>query len=279
MKVGGAADYYVMPRSEQAVIGVIDLLHERQVPYCLIGAGTNILVGDGGFRGAVVAVGKGLDAVYIEADRGVVTAGAGASLSVVAKRAAKAGLSGLEPISGIPGTVGGALYMNAGAYGGEMSRVVIQARIYDLEKRRIKVMNLYEMRLGYRSSVFQSNGAYTILSVMFSLGRRDIEAIHSDMRKFARRRNAKQPMDLPSAGSFFKRPEGDYAGALIEAAGLKGLRAGGASVSEKHAGFIVNTGGATAADVTDLMRKIQDRVYDHSGNRLEPEPIIIGEDA
>jgi UDP-N-acetylmuramate dehydrogenase len=280
MKVGGRADYYVRPRGEQSLIGVINVLNELQISCYLLGSGTNVIVRDGGFRGAIISIGKGLDAVDIDAERGIMTAGAGAALTVAAKRAAEAGLSGLEPVSGIPGTVGGALYMNAGSYGGAMSQTVIQAKVYDVEEDRTKVMNLYEMRLGYRSSVFQAVGASVILSVTFRLKRRDAAAIKSDMRGYARRRNSVQPMDMPSAGSFFKRPVGAYAGALIESAGLKGVSVGGARVSEKHAGFIVNTGGATASDVLELMNKIQEAVRISSGGYdLEPEPRIIGEDS
>jgi UDP-N-acetylmuramate dehydrogenase len=305
MKVGGNADYYIMPRSEQTLIDVLDVLGEQGIPYFLVGGGTNVIVRDGGFRGAVVAVGKGLDAVDIDEGRGIVTAGAGAALSAVAKKAAKAGLSGLEPMSGIPGTVGGAMYMNAGSYGSDMSRIAIQARAYDSVTRNIRAMSLYELRLGYRSSVFQARGEYAILSATFRLRKRSASAINSAMRDFAKRRREKQPMDVPSAGSFFKRPmadalgadgffrnpldvpsaysplkrpEGVYAGELVERAGLKGVGVGGARVSEMHAGFIVNEGGASASDVLALMAKVQETVKADSGYFLEPEPCIIGED-
>jgi UDP-N-acetylmuramate dehydrogenase len=205
------------------------------------------------------------------------TVGAGATLSAAAKQAADAGLSGLEPLSGIPGTVGGALYMNAGAYGGEMSGVVTRARVYDSAADAIKTMEHEEMGLGYRSSVFQTTVRYIILSVAFELERGDVPSIKSEMRRLATQRNTKQPMDMPSAGSFFKRPVGAYAGALIEEAGLKGLSSGGARISEKHAGFIVNTGGARAADVLSLMKAVQDSVKENSGYDIEPEPRIIGE--
>ncbi|MDR1292612.1 MAG: UDP-N-acetylmuramate dehydrogenase [Clostridiales Family XIII bacterium] len=278
MKVGGKADYYIRPRSEPSLIGVIGVLRELRIPYYLLGGGTNVVVRDGGFRGAVVAIGKGFDSVDIDEGRGIVTAGAGAALSAVAKKAAKAGLSGLEPLSGIPGTVGGALYMNAGSYGSDMSRVVTQAKVYDTEADRLKTMSMYEMRLGYRSSLFQSVGSYVIISVAFRLKKRDTATIGSAMRLYSRQRRSLQPMDMPSAGSFFKRPAGAYAGELIESAGLKGLGVGGAQVSEKHAGFIVNTGGATASDVIGLMAKVQEAVRAGSGYGLVPEPRIIGED-
>jgi UDP-N-acetylmuramate dehydrogenase len=282
MKVGGAADFYVIPRDELALIDTIRTLREARVPYYVLGGGTNVVVRDGGFRGAVVEIGRRLGDVTVDDGRRILRAGAGASLSAVAKSAAGAGLSGLEPISGIPGSVGGALFMNAGAYGGEMSQVVTQARVYDAEADRVKVMNLYEMRLGYRTSVFQERAGqsapYIILSVAFALKRKDPAAIKSAMRRYARERNAKQPMDAASAGSFFKRPGGAYAGALIEQAGMKGASEGAAQVSEKHAGFIVNTGGAKAADVLALAEKVRGAVRKDSGYLLAFEPRVIGED-
>jgi UDP-N-acetylmuramate dehydrogenase len=279
MKVGGKADFYIAPRSEKAVVDVVNVLGELGVPYFILGGGTNVVVRDGGFRGVVIAIGRGLDGIRTDAGRGVVEAGAGASLKTVAKKAAEAGLSGLEPISGIPGTVGGALYMNAGSYGGEMSQVVIQARAYDAGTGKVRNMSLYEMRLGYRASVFQTGGPFVILSVTLLLSGRDPAAIKSDMRRYARQRGAKQPMDAASAGSFFKRPPGGYAGELIEKAGLKGHSVGGAQISEKHAGFIINKGGAKASDVLSLMEQVREKVREDSGVLLEPEPRIIGEDS
>jgi UDP-N-acetylmuramate dehydrogenase len=276
MQVGGKADLYVMPKHETALTDLVAALAELGIPYEVIGRGTNVIARDGGVRGVVIEVGKGLDAIAVDGGRRTVTAGAGAALSAVAGKAAEAGLSGLEPISGIPGTVGGALFMNAGAYGGEMSHVVTQARAYDVDAGRIRTMNLYEMRLGYRTSIFRS-GRYVILSVRFGLKPKETKEIKAAMSGFRRRRNAKQPMDLPSSGSFFKRPEGAYAGQLIEEAGLKGLSVGGAQISEKHAGFIVNNGGATAADVLALMEKVRAAVRERSGFVLHPEPRIIGE--
>ncbi|MDR0596022.1 MAG: UDP-N-acetylmuramate dehydrogenase [Clostridiales Family XIII bacterium] len=278
MRVGGEADYYLRPQDEEALMDTLHLLAERQLPCYIIGGGTNIVARDGGIRGAVVEIGKGMGGITVDTERRSISAGAGASLSALAKQAAESGLSGLEPLSGIPGTVGGALFMNAGAYGGDMSQVAIQARVYDRAAHTIKTVNVYEMRLGYRSSIFQARGEYVILSVMFGLKRKDTDSIKSKMRKFARRRNSKQPMDVPSAGSFFKRPPGAFAGALIEEAGLKGLSCGGAKVSEKHAGFIVNTGGASAADILSLMEQVQKAVRENSGLELEPEPRIIGDD-
>jgi UDP-N-acetylmuramate dehydrogenase len=277
MKVGGKADFYVRPKREDALIDLVAALAESGAPYEIIGKGTNVIARDGGVRGVVIEVGKGLDRITVDQDRGIVTAGAGALLSAVAAQAADAGLSGLEPVSGIPGTIGGALYMNAGAYDGEISQVVLTARVYDIAEARVRSLNRYEMRLGYRTSIFRQGG-YVILSATFGLKKSDQGTIKSDMRRFKRRRNSKQPTDLPSAGSFFKRPQGAFAGQLIEEAGLKGITAGGARVSEKHAGFIVNAGGATASDVLALMEKVQRAVNENSGYDLVPEPRIIGED-
>ncbi|MDR3225285.1 MAG: UDP-N-acetylmuramate dehydrogenase [Clostridiales Family XIII bacterium] len=278
MQVGGDAEYYLCPDGERSLIRVVKLLAKRQIPCCIVGKGTNIIVRDGGVKGAVVEIGKGLDAIGFDPGNNEMTAGAGAALAAAAKQASEAGLSGLEPLSGIPGTIGGALYMNAGAYGGEMSGVVLRARVYDSAADTVKTMTGEEMRLGYRSSVFQTARSAIILSVTFGLRRGDGMTIKAEMRKLAMQRNAKQPMDMPSAGSFFKRPVGAYAGVLIEEAGLKGLSSGGAQVSEKHAGFIVNTGKAKAADVLSLMRTVQESVRKNSGYDLEPEPRIIGED-
>jgi UDP-N-acetylmuramate dehydrogenase len=222
-------------------------------------------------------LGKGICAVSADAERGLLTAGAGAPLSSAAREAASAGLSGLESVSGIPGTVGGALYMNAGSYGGDMSMVVAGARVYDPACGEAREMGPGDMGFGYRSSAFQDSGLL-ILSATFRLSPGEPAAIREAMREYAAMRSAKQPLNEASAGSFFKRPEGAYAGALIERAGLKGMSVGGARVSDKHAGFIVNTGGATAADVLGLMKAVQDAVKESSGYALEPEPRIIGED-
>jgi UDP-N-acetylmuramate dehydrogenase len=275
MKVGGPADLFLIPQSEDALVRSIRHLRISDVPYFILGNGTNVIVRDGGFRGAVVQIGPAFADIEISGE--TVTAGAGAPLSSACSKAASAGLTGMEAISGIPGSIGGALYMNAGAYGGEMSQIVREARVYDIFNDNIITVNQMKMRLGYRTSAFQETGG-VILSVTLDLAAGDQEEIRSKMRDFTNRRNEKQPVTLPSAGSFFKRPEGAYAGALIEEAGLKGCRVGGAAVSEKHAGFIVNTGGASAADVLALADMVRTNVASKSGFLLNPEPLIIGED-
>jgi UDP-N-acetylmuramate dehydrogenase len=275
MKVGGPADRFLAPQNEDALVRTVRLLNISGEPYFLLGNGTNVIVRDGGFRGTVVLVCAALRDVSISGD--TVTAGAGVSLSSVASAAADAGLSGMEALSGIPGSIGGALYMNAGAYDGEMSQVVTAARVYDIYNDNVITVNLMKMRLGYRTSAFQETGG-VILGVTLTLKADNKDDIRKKMREFTKRRNDKQPVNLPSAGSFFKRPDGAYAGALIEQAGLKGHSAGGAAVSEKHAGFIVNKGGATSSDVLKIAREVQEKVRSESGFILEPEPRIIGED-
>jgi UDP-N-acetylmuramate dehydrogenase len=275
MKVGGGADLFLSPMNEDELICTVRLLHTGGVPYFILGRGTNIIVRDGGFRGAVVMIGSAFAGIDIAGE--TITAGAGATLSSVASGAAAAGLTGMEALSGIPGSIGGALYMNAGAYGAEMSQIVSEAAVYDVFNDNVITVNPAKMRLGYRMSTFQeTNGV--ILSVTLSLTKGEPDEIRAKMKDFTKRRNDKQPVSLPSAGSFFKRPEGAYAGALIEQAGLKGYGVGGAQISEKHAGFIVNNGGASAADVIALAGVVRDKVKSESGYLLQPEPRIIGED-
>jgi UDP-N-acetylmuramate dehydrogenase len=275
MKVGGPADLFLVPQDEDALVRTVRLLRISDEPYFLLGNGTNVIVRDGGVRGAIVHIGSAFSGVSISDH--AITAGAGASLSSVASKAADAGLSGLEALSGIPGSIGGALYMNAGAYDGEMSRVVTEARVYDIYNDNIITVDQMKMRLGYRTSAFQETGG-VILSLTLSLSEGFTEDIRKKMRGFTKKRNDKQPVNLPSAGSFFKRPEGAFAGALIEQTGLKGYSVGGAAVSEKHAGFIVNKGGATASDVIGLACEVQRRVEAESAYQLIAEPRIIGED-
>jgi UDP-N-acetylmuramate dehydrogenase len=275
MKVGGPADFFLVPSTEGELVEVIKYHKSNNLPYCIIGNGTNVIVSDEGFRGSMIKIGGGFSGIVISGRE--LTAGAGAGLSAAAVRAADSGLSGMEEISGIPGSVGGALYMNAGAYGGEMSGIVRRALVYDSADDRIFTMETPGMSLGYRDSVFLRGNRYVILSVTFGLSEGEPEKIKGTMREYALRRNEKQPMEFPSAGSFFKRPEPvAYAGALIEAAGMKGKRRGGAQVSEKHAGFIVNTSGATASDVTLLASDVRRAVFENSGYVLEPEPRLIG---
>ena len=241
----------------------------------IIGNGSNILVRDGGFDGVIIKLGD--EFTKIEQDGEQITAGAAALLSTVSKEAAQMGLAGMEFAGGIPGSLGGAVYMNAGAYGGEMKDVVKSVKAISRDGMREYLAYASELAFAYRHSIFAENGDI-VTEVTLDLKSGDKAEIERRMKELSEKRNTKQPLRYPSAGSFFKRPEGHFAGALIEVAGLKGLSVGGAQVSELHAGFIVNTGGATASDIISLMKLVQNTVRDKSGIELVPEVRIIGRD-
>lgn len=269
--VGGAADVLVSPKTEAEAAGVRHTAAECYVPLTVLGNGSDLLVSDLGVEGAVMST-AAMKNIYRE--NGLLVAEAGVGLSSLCLFACKSGLSGLEFAYGIPGTVGGAVYMNAGAYGGEIKDVLCSVTCLD-ESGRSAVLSAEKLCLGYRTSVLQSNG-YILLSAAFSLSGDEPAEIKKRMLAFTEKRAAKQPIDKKSAGSTFKRPEGYYAGTLIEGCGLKGCRVGGASVSEKHAGFIVNDGGASCADIIGLICRVRDKVYNDSGVVLEPEVKFIG---
>ncbi len=272
-RVGGPADVMFLPESGEQAARALAAAREAGVACYVVGNGSNLLVRDGGIRGLVVALGEGMSAIRRDGD--IVTAQAGASLAKVAAFAQTEGLAGLEFASGIPGTLGGGCAMNAGAYGGQLSDCLIDAEVLmDGEPRTLTVD---EMDMGYRTTRPLRQGG-VVLSARFALKPDDPGAIAARMRELNARRRDKQPLNYPSAGSTFKRPEGRFAGALIEGAGLKGRRVGGAQVSEKHAGFIINVGGATAADILGLIRLVQDEVREKYGVALETEVRIIGED-
>jgi len=271
MKVGGPVNCFLESENEAELIECVEGL--KGEPHFVLGNGTNVIVRDGGYAGAVISTLKALRGMSAEGTK--IVCGAGESLARVCRFAAENGLSGLEELSGIPGTVGGAAYMNAGAYDREIADVIAGIRVYDAENKNIIMLTNEECLFGYRKSVFKSV-PMIILSVELSLAVGDKDRIEAEMLEFTKLRNEKQPVDLPSAGSFFKRPEGNFAGRLIESAGLKGASVGGAQVSEKHAGFIVNTGGATAADVLALADMVKKKVFENSGVVLEEEPIVIG---
>jgi UDP-N-acetylmuramate dehydrogenase len=273
-KIGGPADYLVLPSSAQEVAAVWNAAAEFGVPVIALGNGSNVLVLDGGIRGLVVKLGETMG--YIRHTGTTIISGAGASLTDVARYAAQCGLTGLEFAVGIPGSIGGAVFMNAGAYDGEIGNVV-SAVTAVCAGRRQKRFTHADIEFGYRHSVFQDNGCI-ICEVELSLEKGDDLAIQKTMGDFTSRREAKQPVEKPSAGSTFKRPPGYFAGTLIEQAGLKGLKLGGAQISEKHAGFIINAGNATAADVLALIKEVQRRVHDQFGVKLQPEVRIIGEE-
>ncbi|MBO7358938.1 MAG: UDP-N-acetylmuramate dehydrogenase [Clostridia bacterium] len=274
-KVGGNADVYFEPASADELICAISAAKEACAPFTVIGNGSNLLVKDGGIRGLVIRLGEVFSDVSVNGL--ALSAQAGAALAKLALTAQEHALTGLEFASGIPGTVGGGLFMNAGAYDGSLSDVCTGAKLLDIGTLEIFDVTAQELKLGYRTSVMQ-DGRLICLEANFLLRQGDREQIRARMDELNRRRREKQPLSYPSAGSTFKRPEGHFAGALIEQAGLKGLSAGGAQVSEKHAGFIINTGGATARDVLELIETVKKRVYDMSGVMLEPEVRITGED-
>lgn len=270
-KIGGEADIFIIPASPAALISAVKKCTELEIPYFILGNGSNLLVSDGGIEGAVISL-AGINGISAEGEK--ITCGAGAMLSSVCLKALSLSLTGLEFAYGIPGTAGGALYMNAGAYGGQMADVIESAECLTASGE-IKTLKKEDMRLCYRSSVFKKGGLI-IISLTLALKKGDKAEIKAEMDELLNRRKQKQPLEYPSAGSTFKRPEGYFAGALIEKNGLKGLSVGGAQVSEKHAGFVINRGGATAADVKALIGKIQKKVFENDGVMLEPEVIFTG---
>ena len=272
-RVGGPADVLFLPASGDELTAAMRAAEALGAPCFVMGNGSNLLVRDGGVRGLVIVIGEPMSSVEIKGT--TLRAQAGASLSLVAKEAVNASLSGLVFASGIPGSVGGAVAMNAGAYGGEIKNVLSRALV--LEQGRPVWKTAEALHMGYRNTDVLRDGL-VVLEAEFGLAPGDRDALTAEMNELAHRRREKQPLHLPSAGSTFKRPEGHFAGALIEAAGLKGYRVGGAQVSELHAGFLVNAGGATADDVLRLIADVQARVLADSGVTLEPEVRIIGEE-
>ena len=270
-KIGGEADIFIIPASPAALIYAVKKCNELEIPYFILGNGSNLLVSDGGIEGAVISL-SGINGISSDGEK--ITCGAGAMLSSVCLKALSLSLTGLEFAYGIPGTAGGALYMNAGAYGGQTADIIESAECLTAAGE-IKTLKKENMQLGYRSSVFKKSGLI-IISLTFALKKGDKAEIKAEMDNLLNRRKQKQPLEYPSAGSTFKRPEGYFAGALIEKNGLKGLTVGGAQVSEKHAGFVINRGGATAADVKARLGKIQKKVFENDGVMLEPEVIFTG---
>ena len=274
VRVGGPADFFVTPKAKEEVRDVIRICKEAGMPYYIIGNGSNLLVSDAGYRGVIVQIYKEMNEVKVEGD--LVKAQAGALLSGIAAKALGAELSGFEFASGIPGTIGGACVMNAGAYGGEMKDVLESVTVLTGEGKIIE-LGRNELELGYRTSVIAKKG-YIVLGAVLKLERGDGEKIKTYMDELKEKRVTKQPLEYPSAGSTFKRPEGYFAGKLIEDAGLRGFQVGGAQVSEKHCGFVINRDYATAADIMELMRQVQIRVKENSGVDLEPEVKRLGDE-
>lgn len=274
-RIGGPLDALVQPESTDEVARVVEFLEAYEVPWMVLGLGSNLLVRDGGIRGVAIRLGKSFASLEIRSDH-TVWAGAAMSLSALARQAGAAGLSGMEFAVGIPGSLGGAIFMNAGAYDGEMAMVVQSVEAY-LPAKGFVTYRPEDLCFGYRQSCFHA-GHRLALSVLLQLQPGNEDMIRQKVADFTERRRTKQPLEMPSAGSVFKRPPGNYAGTLIESAGLKGLRVGGAQVSVKHANFIVNTGGATANDVLQLIEEVRQRVYEHAGVWLEPEVRVVGEE-
>ena len=271
-KIGGAADVLVTVRNIDELKATVDACKDCGVPYMILGNGSNLLVSDDGIEGAVIALDG--DFKQITVDGTVITAGAGAKLSRLCTVALENGLTGLEFAYGIPGTVGGAMYMNAGAYGGEMKDVALSVTALNADGEIVEVPAA-ELEMGYRTSIFKKNNSIILFS-KYKLNNGDKTAIKAQMDDVMNRRKTKQPLEYPSAGSVFKRPEGAFAGTLIEQCGLKGKTVGGAQVSEKHAGFIINIGGATCDDVMGLVALIQETVKRETGFELEREIIRTG---
>lgn len=271
--IGGPADLFIQPKTRRELAGALGVLRERGIPFLLLGNGSNMLVADAGIRGAVVCTTE-LDEVRIGEDGYTLTAEAGALLGRVARRAQRAGLTGVEFAGGIPGSVGGAVFMNAGAYDGQMAGVVEQTEYLD-EAGETHTLTGEEHGFAYRGSVFRAHPDWTVVRSTLRLQPGDPAAILDKMNDFAQRRRDKQPLNFPSAGSTFKRPEGYFAGRLIEDAGLKGVSVGAAQVSEKHAGFLINRGGATCDDMLRLIELVQQRVREQFGVQLECEVRII----
>lgn len=273
-RVGGPAALALFPQSEAVLAAALEHLRQREMPYAVVGRGSNLLFPDEGWRGAVIFTG---DMQEVTFDGTAVTAASGASFTGLAAAAGRAGLTGLEFAYGIPGSVGGAVYMNAGAYGGEVAQVLLSSRYYDCESGEFLTLPAEKHDFGYRHSFYSGKPNLVILSATFALTEGNQDEIKAKMDDLMSRRKEKQPLEYPSAGSTFKRPEGYFAGKLIEDAGLKGFSVGGAQVSEKHAGFVINRGGATAADVKALIAEIQRRVFENAGVHLEREVIYFGE--
>lgn len=271
-KIGGPADIFCTPASVDAMSGLLRFARERGVDRCIIGGGSNLLVGDRGIRGIVIST-AGLRKIEVHGN--TILAECGVSLAKLSDTARQSGLAGLEFAHGIPGTVGGAVYMNAGAYGGEM-RSVVEYTDYLTASGEVARLDRASHNFGYRKSFFTC-GDSIILRTCFSLNEGSREEISAKISDFSSRRQSTQPLNFPSAGSVFKRPVGYYAGKLITDGGLKGRQIGGARVSEKHAGFIVNTGSATCEDVLNLIEHIRKTVYDTFGVELETEVRFVGE--
>lgn len=274
-KAGGCAAALIEVESKEELKAVLKLVTSENIPHMVIGNGSNMLFKDSGYDGVVIKLSQqGFDYVEFE-ENDMVRVGTAMSNGVLAKALMREGLAGFEFASGIPGSLGGAVFMNAGAYGGEIKDIVKSVKAISSDGSEERIFTAEEMDFGYRHSILEENG-YIAVEVILQLEKGDKEEIAARMKELLEKRNSKQPVNYPSAGSTFKRPEGYFAGKLIEDAGLKGLTVGGAQVSTLHSGFVINIGGATATDILQLMALVQNTVYDKFGVMLEPEVRIIG---
>lgn len=271
-RIGGNADYYVNPGTKEQLAATVKLCREEEVPCYILGNGSNMLVSDAGYRGVILDLHRNMNEARIEGT--CIYTQAGTLLSKAASLAARQGLTGMEFASGIPGTVGGALVMNAGAYGGEMKDIVKEALVLTKEGELL-TLKREELELGYRTSIIARAG-YIVLEAVLELKPGDKKEIEARMEELKTARTTKQPLEFPSAGSTFKRPEGYFAGKLIMDAGLRGYKKGGAQVSEKHCGFVINAGGASAQDILDLISHVQEEVQRQFGVKLEMEVKTLG---
>jgi len=272
-RIGGPADYFLLPSSSEEVKGILEICKEESLQYFILGNGSNLLVSDEGYRGVIIQLYRNYGGLTVEGTE--IRAGAGVLLSQIAATARNESLTGFEFAGGIPGTLGGAVVMNAGAYGGELKDVLKEAVVMDREGN-IFTVPVEKLAMGYRTSLVKTAG-YLVLEAVISLKKGSQEEIRDTMKDLTDRRISKQPLEYPSAGSTFKRPEGYFAGKLIMDAGLRGYQVGGAQVSEKHCGFVINKGNATAADVCRLMADVQAKVQEQFGVTLEPEVKFLGD--
>lgn len=272
-RIGGPADYFLLPSSSEEVKGILEICKEESLQYFILGNGSNLLVSDEGYRGVIIQLYRNYGGLTVEGTE--IRAGAGVLLSQIAAAARNESLTGFEFAGGIPGTLGGAVVMNAGAYGGELKDVLKEAVVMDREGN-IFTVPVEKLAMGYRTSLVKTAG-YLVLEVVISLKKGSQEEIRDTMKDLADRRISKQPLEYPSAGSTFKRPEGYFAGKLIMDAGLRGYQVGDAQVSEKHCGFVINKGNATAADVLTLIENVREKVQEQFGVTLEPEVKFLGE--
>ena len=272
-RVGGEAQCFVRISSPEQLARLISYFRIVELPYFILGNGSNLLVSDKGYEGVILQIGSKMNHITVEDDH--ITAGAGALLANVSKQAMESGLTGLEFASGIPGTIGGGIVMNAGAYGGEMKQVVELVRVMS-EQGEVMELNCATMEFGYRTSAIK-NRHFIVLECVLALKHGSRDVISAKMEELSLKRKEKQPLEFASAGSTFKRPEGYYAGKLIMDAGMRGYRIGGAQVSDKHCGFVINTGKATAADIREVIEEVQERVKERFHVSLEPEVVFLGD--